>query len=48
MLLLSVGVIFRKDHKFHAEDVGESKAMRQRGIYCAKTQDRLAQKKANK
>ena len=41
VLLLSVGVILRKDHRFHSEDVGGSEAMRKRGIYCATTQDRL-------
>lgn len=45
-LLLSVGVIFRKDHKFHAQDVGASKAMRDRGIHCTKTQDAIAQHRA--
>lgn len=39
MFLLSVGVIFRKDHRFHAEDVGANKAMRERGIHCTKAQD---------
>lgn len=44
VLLLSVGVIFRSDHRFHAEDVGANAEMRRRGIYCTKTQDRLARR----
>lgn len=48
MLLLSVGVIFRKDHRFHAEDIAQSKAMRERNIHCAKAFDREAEEIAEK
>lgn len=44
MALLAVNIIVRKNGKFRSEDVGASKAMRERGIYCSRTQDRLAQK----
>lgn len=45
---LCVGIIFRGDHSFRSQDVGASKAMRDRGIYCTKTQDSIAQQKAKK
>ncbi len=48
VLLLSVGVIFRKDHTFHSEDIAQSKAMRERGIHCAKTYDAEAKRNAEK
>lgn len=42
ILLMAVQIIFKKNGKFHAEDVGQSKAMRDRGIHCVRTQDRIA------
>lgn len=42
--LLAINIILRKNGKFRSEDVGASKAMRERGIFCSRTQDRLAQK----
>lgn len=44
VLGLSVRIIWGKDKQFGAKDVGESSAMRQRGIYCAKSQDRLVRR----
>lgn len=43
LLLLCVGIILRKDGRFSSQDVGQSTAMRERGIHCFRTQDRLAQ-----
>lgn len=40
VVLLSVGVILRKDHKFRSEHISENKLMRERGIECATAQDR--------
>lgn len=40
VLGLSVRILWGSDHRFGAHDVGESKAMRERGIHCAKSQDR--------
>ena len=45
ILLLSVGVIFRKDHTFRSEHISQNKRMRQDGIHCATSQDREARKK---
>ena len=44
VVLLSVGVILRKDHKFRSEHISENKLMRERGIECATAQDRKARK----
>ena len=44
MLLLSVGVILRKDGKFRSEHIAENKRMRQEGIHCATSQDREARR----
>ena len=40
LLLLSVRVILKKNGTFSAHDVGESKAMKARGIKCTLDQDR--------
>lgn len=42
VLLLSVGVLLRKDHKFRSEHISQNKRMRERGIHCAVSQDREA------
>lgn len=44
MALLAINILLRKDGSFRSEDVGASKAMRERGIHCTRTQDKLAQK----
>ena len=44
VLLLSVGVIFRKDKQFRSQHISENKRMRERGIHCAVSQDREAKK----
>ena len=41
MLLLCVGVIFRKDHSFRSQHIGENERMRKDGIRCATSQDRM-------
>lgn len=45
ILLLSVGVILRKDHKFRSEHISQNQRMRQDGIHCATSQDREVRKK---
>ena len=45
VLLLSVGVIFRKDKQFRSQHISENKRMRERGIHCAVSQDREARRK---
>ncbi len=44
VLLLSVGVIFRKDKQFRSQHISENKRMREKGIHCAVSQDREAKK----
>lgn len=44
ILLLGVRVFFVKNGKFPNTHIGSSKAMRDRGIGCATSQDREAQK----
>ena len=45
MLLLSVGVIFRKDHRFRSQHIHENERMRKDGIHCALAEDKLARRK---
>ena len=45
VLLLCVRILFIKGGKFSSKHVGQSQAMRERGIFCAQTQDRMAQMK---
>ena len=44
MLALCVGVIFRKDHTFRSQHIGENERMKQDGIHCATSQDREARR----
>lgn len=41
-LLLGIQILLKKNGKFSSQHVGQSKAMRERGIHCLQTQDRLA------
>ena len=45
ILLLSVGVMFRKDHQFRSQHIAENERMKADGIHCATTQDREARRK---
>lgn len=45
VLLLSVGVIFRKDKQFRSQHISQNKKMRENGIHCAVSQDREARRK---
>ena len=40
MVLLCVGVIFRKDHSFRSQHIHQNKRMKQDGIHCSTAQDR--------
>jgi hypothetical protein len=42
VVLMGIRVILKKDGQFPDMHIGNSKALRERGIYCAKTQDREA------
>ena len=43
LLLLAIIIVVRKNGTFRSHDVGASKAMRERGIHCYRTQDRVEQ-----
>jgi hypothetical protein len=45
VLLLSVGVLLRKDGQFRSEHISNNARMRENGIHCATSQDREARKK---
>ena len=40
MALLSVGVIFRKDHSFRSQHIHQNKRMKEDGIHCSTAQDK--------
>ncbi|MBO4577715.1 MAG: hypothetical protein J5688_03285 [Paludibacteraceae bacterium] len=44
ILGMCVRIILKKNGTFHSQDVGQSKAMRDRGIGCTRSQDRQAQR----
>lgn len=44
VLLLSVGVILRKDHSFRSQHIHQNKRMKEDGIHCALSEDKLARK----
>jgi hypothetical protein len=44
IILLAVTILLRKNGKFPEGHIGKNKAMAERGIKCAATQDREAQK----
>ena len=48
VLLLSVGVILRKDHTFRSQHIHENERMRRDKIHCATAQDRELQRKAER
>ena len=39
MLLLSVRILLKKGGRFHSQNIGQSRAMRERGIRCVQAQD---------
>ena len=41
MFFLCVGIIFKKNGRFPKTHVSSSKAMRDRGVTCAQSQDRM-------
>ena len=44
VLGMCVRIILKKNGTFHSQDVGQSKAMHDRGIGCTRSQDRQAQR----
>ncbi len=45
-ILLSVRVLLKKNGKFSSQHIAENKRMRERGIGCATSQDRAAQRES--
>lgn len=41
MLLFAVRILLKKNGTFHSQHIGQSKAMRDRGIHCAQSTDRM-------
>lgn len=48
VILLSIKMILRKNGRFSSIHISDSKAMRERGIHCATSQDREIRRKSNK
>lgn len=49
ILLLCVGVIFRKDHSFRSQHIHQNDRMKQDNIHCSTAQDReMRREKKNK
>ena len=46
MVLLCVGVIFRKDHAFRSQHIGDNERMKADNIHCAAAQDRQERKRS--
>ena len=44
ILGMCVRMIMKKNGTFHSQDVGQSKAMHDRGVGCTRSQDRQAQR----
>lgn len=44
ILGMCVQIILKKNGTFHSQDVGQSKAMHERGVGCTRSQDRQAQR----
>ncbi len=46
VLALSIGILFQR--KFPRQQVGNNPTLKKKGIYCAKTQDKIARKNLHK
>jgi hypothetical protein len=46
VLLLCVGIFFRKDHSFRSQHIAENERMKEHKIHCATSQDREARRAA--
>ena len=46
MMLLCVGVIFRKDHTFRSQHIHQNARLKKEKIHCAKTLDKEAERKS--
>lgn len=41
MLLLVVRILLKRGGTFHSQHIGQSRAMRERGIHCVQAEDKL-------
>ena len=48
VVLLSVGVILRKDHSFRSQHIHQNERMKKDGIHCAISEDAINRKKKKK
>ena len=48
VILLSVGVIFRKDHSFRSQHIHQNKRMKQDNIHCATSMNSEARRASQK
>lgn len=48
MLGMAIKIVFQKGGKFPNTHVGANKHLKKNGVYCATTQDKLAQREARK
>ncbi|WP_262327470.1 hypothetical protein [Carboxylicivirga litoralis] len=45
-VLMAIRILLQKNGKFPNSHIGGNKALNEKGIYCATTQDKLARKEA--
>lgn len=48
MLGMAIRILLKKDGKFSSSHVGGNKHLQKKGIYCAQTQDKMAQREGQK
>ena len=48
IVLLSIGVILRKDHSFRSQHIHQNKRMKEDGIHCAISEDKLERRRSVK
>ena len=46
IVLLSIGVILRKDHSFRSQHIHQNERLKKDNIHCAKSMDKEAERKA--
>lgn len=44
-ILMSIRLLIKKKGNFSSEHVGQSKALKNQGVHCAQTQDKMERKK---
>ena len=41
LLFMCIQILFKRGGRFHAQHIGQSKAMRERGIHCVQSMDEM-------